>query len=68
MRWRGTSGAHKRDMLMMAALLITIVTGVFIVMGICVAAILYAPWPIKVVCSLFSVVLTLVVSASIYDD
>lgn len=53
---------------MMAALLIVIVTGVFVIIGICVAAVMYAPWPIKVVCSLFAVVVTLVVSASFYDN
>ena len=68
MRWRGASNAHKRDTLMMAALLVTIVTGLFIIVGICVAAILYAPWPFKVVCSLFAAVVALVISASVYDD
>ena len=53
---------------MMAALLVTIATGLFIIIGICVAAILYAPWPFKVVCSLFAVVVALVISASVYDD
>ena len=64
MDWNAMSGTGKREFLAFIASMIVIVFGV----GILVAAIAYAPWPIKPIFVALTLALVLAIASTFYGD
>ena len=68
MRWADMNNRQKHDSPMGAALVLVILFGALTFFGVCLAAILFAPWPVKLICAVLMTVLGLVLAAALYDD
>lgn len=68
MDWDTMSGADKREFLVFIASLIVIVVGVGILFAIMIAAVIYAPWYLKIVFVALTMALLLAIASTFYGD
>lgn len=65
MKWKDAPNSYKYECLMSAAILVVLAPAFIAFLVACIAAIIYAPWPIKVLASLLLVSCTLGAASAI---
>lgn len=68
MDWDIMSGTDKREFLVFIASLIVIAVGIGILFAIMIAAVIYAPWYMKIVFAALTVALLLAIASTFYGD
>lgn len=68
MKWKDAPNSYKYECLMSAAILVVIASAFIAFLVACVAAVIYAPWPVKIAAGVIATSACLAVAAQSYKE